>query len=1416
LLPPDFHPVLRRWWAGRFDEPTAAQAEGWSAIRRGEHTLIAAPTGSGKTLAAFLTSIDELFREGAGKGELPDEVRVIYVSPLKALSADIHKNLAEPRREIRALAEAMGFPSAKLTAAVRSGDTPQTERAAMLRKPPHILVTTPESLYLLLTAERSRKMLATARVVIVDEIHAVLQSRRGAHLALTLERLDHVCETGSPPSRGRQPGRRLQRIGLSATQKPIEEVARFLTREPCTIVDRGHKRQMDLAVEVPGSPLEAVMSHEVWAEIYDRLVGLIESHRTTLITVNTRRLAERMARQLSERLGVEHVAAHHGSLSKEARQDAEHRLREGQLKVLVATASLELGIDIGHVDLVCQISSPHRIATFLQRVGRSGHTIRGVPKGRIFPLTRDDLVECAAMVRAVHDGELDRVHVPDKPLDVLAQQVVAEVSAEGEWGEKELLQLFQQAYPYRTLEESDYLEVVEMLSAGFATRRGRRAALIHRDSLDHKLRARKGSRMNAIMNGGAIPEVFDFRVVLEPEGHTVGTINEDFAIESLPGDVFQLGNTSWRILKIGNGVVRVADAKGQPPSMPFWLGEAPSRSTEMSAAVSKLRAALDPRLPECGAARKDGELDEATRFLESEYLLSREAAVQVANYLCEAKRALGVIPTTDVIALERFFDESGGMQLVLHAPFGSRINRAWGLALRKKFCQGFNFELQAAATEEGVILSLSSAHSFPLEDVFRYVHPNALRETLTQAILQSPIFETRWRWASTLALAVPRNRGGARVPNQLQRMNAEDVLQSVFPDAVACQDNLQGAREVPDHPLVNQALRDALEEAVDMHGLEAVLRRLYAGEIRAVARDLPEPSVLSHELLNSAVYTFLDDAPLEERRTRAVYTRRATEVRSADDLGALDAAAIERVRQEAWPIASTPDEMYDALMVAGYFMESELAPGWQSLIDQLGQRAVRKDDAWLALERKDDGLPELVASRLEVLGPVAEGAFPLPVLLELEAQGRILRGRFTPGAPEVEWCDRRLLARIHRYTLSRLRAEIEPVSAADYYRFLLHWQHVAGEDQVHGAEGLAVIVEQLEGFELAAAAWEHDVLPARVADYGKEQLDQLCLSGRVAWGRLTPGSKAPLKTSPIALLMREHLANWAPAYAGAADSPVIRASPAIPAKAGIHSLSSEAAAIRDALTARGASFFHEIIKATGLLPAIVERGLAELAGAGIATADSFAGLRALLARQDKRRKLIETAGRWSLLDVAPAEGEARPDAVENISRTLLKRYGVVFRAMLLRESGLPPWRDLVRVYRRLEARGEIRGGRFVAGFGGEQFASPDAVGRLRAVRKSERIDELVVLSAADPLNLVGILTPEARVPAIHTHRLLLRDGLPIAALEGGELRRLAASELADEPLRAMLARRSVRHPLDAHLRVATAREAKALANRVIH
>jgi ATP-dependent Lhr-like helicase len=774
-----FHPIVQHWFTAEVGQPTPAQCRGWEFVRQGCHTLIAAPTGSGKTLAAFLSALDDLLREGL-QAPLPDEVRVLYVSPLKALSADIHKNLAEPRHAIARLASESGLTPPRITAAVRTGDTTASERAAMLRTPPHVLVTTPESLYLLLTSERSRQMLRTVRTVIIDEIHAVIGTRRGAHLALSLERLRDVAEHP------------VLRLGLSATQKPVEDVARFLvgnTGEACEIVDVGHRRTIDLGVEMPKSPLDAVMSHEVWEEYYDRLTDLIRSHRTTLIFVNTRRLAERLTRHLSDRLGDDSVTAHHGSLSKEKRLDAETRLKTGRLRALVATASLELGIDIGHVDFVCQIGSPHRIATLLQRVGRSGHTIAGVPKGRVFPVSRDDLIESAALLRCVRRGELDAIVQQDAPLDVLAQQVVAE-SACREWSEDGLFALARRAWPYRSLARKDFDEVVRMTAEGFSTRRGRRAALVHHDEVNHVVRGRRGSRLLAQTSGGAIPEVADYRVVLEPEETFIGTLNEDFAIESMAGDIFQLGNASWRVLQVAAGTVRVADAKGSPPNIPFWFGEAPARSDELSRAVSDLRADIELMI----AAHDRKALGD---WLISETGLSEPAAEQAIEYLVEGRRVLGVIPTQQTLILERFFDESGGMQLVLHAPFGSRINKAWGLALRKRFCRQFNFELQAAATEEAVLLSLGPQHSFPLSDVFRYLHPETVRDVLVQAFLDAPVFQTRWRWNTTVALAVPRSRGGRKVAPQVQRMLADDLMAAVFPDAAACLENIPGDRRSP-------------------------------------------------------------------------------------------------------------------------------------------------------------------------------------------------------------------------------------------------------------------------------------------------------------------------------------------------------------------------------------------------------------------------------------------------------------------------------------------------------------------------------------------------------------------------------------------------------------------------------------------
>ena len=1404
-----FHPLVSRWFLEAIGEPTTAQRRGWEAIRSGRHTLIAAPTGSGKTLAAFLTTIDDLVREGT-ESPLPDAVRVVYVSPLKALSADIHKNLAEPRRALRHLAEASGLQIPRITAAVRTGDTTSTERAAMLRTPPHILVTTPESLYLLLTAERSRQMLRTARTVIVDEIHAVIGTRRGAHLAVTLERLEALCREDAAGQ-----GRPLQRIGLSATQKPIEEVAHFLVgagngRGGCAIIDEGHRRATDLAIEIPQSPLDAVMAHEVWEEYYDRLAALIGEHRTTLVFVNTRRLAERVARHLSDRIGDELVTAHHGSLSKERRLDAEHRLKTGKLKALIATASLELGIDIGHVDLVCQIGSPHRIATLLQRVGRSGHTISGTPKGRMLPVSLDDLVECAALLRASRRGDLDAIVTHDAPLDVLAQQITAETSCRA-CAEDDLHELITRAWPYRELVRSDFDAVVSMVADGFATPRGRRAALVHRDEVNRVLRGRRGSRLLSLTSGGAIPEVADYRVLLEPEDTFIGTLNEDFAIESLAGDIFQLGNASWQITQVVSGTVRVRDAHGAPPTIPFWLGEAPARSDELSLAVSQLRHGADTQLG-ADASAPSTTRQAALEWLVSETGLGAGGAEQLIAYLAAGRQVLGVIPTQETLVLERFFDESGGMQLVLHAPFGSRVNKAWALALRKRFCRQFNFELQAAATEDALLLSLGPQHSFPLADVFRYLHPESVRDILVQAFLDAPVFQTRWRWNATISLAVPRNRGGRKVAPQLQRMQADDLMAAVFPDAAACLENIPGDRELPDHPLVNQTVRDCLEEAMDLTGLQEVLARIHRGEVTCVSRDTPEPSVFCNDIINARPYAYLDDAPLEERRTRAVQTRRAGA--TAHDVGALDQSAIDRVRDEVRPDPRDPDELHDVLLTAGFLLDAEVDRAMCQALADLGRVTRARVDtpgrdehahAWVATERvpelravhptaalephvvppasraarswiREDALVELVRGRMAIVGPTTTAAIAASVgvvdtdvegaLLALESEGAILRGTFTPGSRVLEWCDRRLLARIHRYTLNRLRAEIAPVSPAEFMRFLFAWQHVEVSSRLSGPEGLRALLAQLDGVELPARAWERDVLPARLERYEPSLLDMLCLSGEVGWARLSSGPTQVVGATPIALFLREHADDWWILRRNDPGSDLL----SLPAEITPGVISESARRVLDHLKTRGASFVQDLKLACDLTFDSCRDALAELVAAGLVASDGFAGVRAIV-NQSSARRGADTSGRWSVL--RSASSPSREDATRALAWTLLNRYGVVFRRVLARETTGVPWRDLARVYRTLEARGEIRGGRFVSGMSGEQFALPDAVDRLRELRRSGPDDALITISAADPLNLTGIITGSERLRTAAGNRIVYRNGIPLAALEGDMLRTFA-------------------------------------------
>ncbi|HUJ29196.1 MAG TPA: DEAD/DEAH box helicase [Myxococcales bacterium] len=1321
-----FHPLVASWFEGRFGTPTEPQALGWPHIKAGEDTLIAAPTGSGKTLAAFLACLDSMIREGAG---LRDETQVLYVSPLKALANDVQKNLLEPLAELRALPGVC-----EIRALVRTGDTPQAERQAMLRTPPHVLVTTPESFFLLLTSGSGRRLLKTVRTAVVDEIHAVARDKRGAHLALSLERLDALC------------GRRAVRIGLSATQRPIEEIGRFLTGgRGCAVVESGTRRPLDVGIEVPRDELSMVASKEQRAETSARVAELVREHRSTLVFVNTRRQVERVSHELAKILGEDQVVAHHGSLARPVRLAAEEKLKSGQVRCAVATASLELGIDVGAVDLVVQLESPRSLSVALQRIGRASHHRGGVPRGRLFPATRDQLVECAALVRGMRRGALEITRIPAWPRDVLAQQLVAMAACE-DWTEDALFDLVRRAWPYRELPRAEFDALLEMHAEGVARRAGRaQGARLHRDGVNRVVKARRGSRLAAITSGGAIPETAQYAVVAEPEGVNIGQVDEDWAVESMAGDIFLLGNESWRIRRVEAGRVRVENAHGAPPSVPFWNGEAPGRTPELSAEVSALREELQPMLDD---------LERACAWLESECAVDRGGAEQIVRYLRAGRDALGALPSQRTLIAERFFDEAGGMQLVVHAPFGARLNRAFGLALRKRFCRTFDFELQAAATDEGILLSLGPQNSFPLETIFDFLSPASIDELLTQAALLAPMWGVRWRWNATRSLAVLRNRGGKKVPFNILRMRTDDLLAQVFPAQAQCQENAEGPIEPPDHPLVKETLRDCLTEAMDIEGLRALLTRMHDGEIRMLARDTPEPSPLSHEVLNSAPYAFLDDAPLEERRSRAVQLRRTLDPSDAAALGFLDAEAIREVVQQAWPDVRNADELHDVLLTLGFLREPPRE--WLQWLHELGARVTCRDGVWRAAERASAELLEAARGWMGILGPVTarELAQKLGVqnidseLATLESEGLVLQGRFRQGATEVEWCERTLLARIHRLTLGRLRREIEPASTQDFLRFLLRWQHVGPGAQLHGAQGLSEVLAQLQGFQAAAAAWESELLPARVARYDKALLDQLCYSGEIAWGRLAcasddtePRRRAPPgRATPVALVKRDDLEWLLQATRGAPEP-----------------LGERARLLLALLEQRGALFPHEIKSVTGIEKRELHDALWELVSGGRVTCDGFAALRTLL---DARG--TGASGRWSLLRPAFSAEAPQAEWLEKLSRQYMRRYGIVFRDLLARETRCPAWRDLLQVYRRLEARGEIRGGRFAQAFSGEQFALPEAVEALRAIRKLPKEGERVVLSACDPLNLAGILTPGARIPALQQNQVAYVDGVPEA------------------------------------------------------
>jgi len=1420
------HPIVREWFLTRLGPPTEPQEQGWPHILRRTSTLISAPTGSGKTLAAFLACIDRLVRQ-ALSGELKDCTEVLYVSPLKALSNDIKTNLEIPLGEIQRLVLERGYRMPEIRAAVRTGDTLMHERRAMLQRPPHILVTTPESLYILLTAEKSREILKSVDTVIVDEIHAVADDKRGSHLSLSLERLEALTER--PPLR----------IGLSATQKPIELIAHFLTgdgRPDPEIVQIGHQRHVDLAVEVPGSELGPVATHEMWDEIYNRVAELVKQHHSTLVFVNTRRLAERVAHHLAERLGEEAVATHHGSLSRKLRLAAEKKLKAGEIRVLVATASLELGIDIGSVDLVCQLGSTRSISVAWQRIGRAGHWKGAIPKGRLFATTRDDLVESAALVHAMRQGDLDHIAIPEAPLDVLAQQIVAMCACE-EWKEDSLYALVRRSYPYRDLPRAEFDSIIEMLSEGINAQRGRYGAYLLRDRVNGKLHGRRGSRLVAITNGGAIPDNSMYAVVAEPEGTLVGSVDEDFAVESMGGDIMLLGNTSWRIRRVQAGRVIVEDAHGAAPNIPFWRGEAPARTAELSQQVAAVREKIDELTRDAtpGAnLRTSPAALPAVDWLQKECGLDRSGAERLVEYIVAGRAVLGAVPTQSTIIAERFFDESGGMQLVIHAPFGGRINKAWGLALRKRFCRSFNLELQAAATDNGINISLAEQHSFPLAYVFRFLQPASLKEVLEQAVLASPIFTARWRWDASRALILQRFQGGKKVPPPIQRMRADDLLASIFPDAAACPENLDGQPQIPEHPLIREVMKDALTEAMDIEGLKEVLAKVLDGSIHCIAVDTPVPSQFSHEILNANPFAYLDDAPLEERRARAVEMRRVLRETVLSEVGKLDPEAIAEVRAEAWPDIRDANELHDvlqtliALPAINPHKDAPLHPAsalaatvrdslasWQTFFAELTTQSravlvvVADRNYWVAAERTTSfqrvfpnarfavPMPEIEPSsvtRLDAVrllvtgwighsGPVTARSLadllglPQPeidkFLLQLEASGAVLRGKFTdPSAAETEWCERRLLARIHRLTLGKLRREIQPVTAAQFMRWLFQWQHVAQGSQLFGERGTLEVLRQLQGYEAPANTWEHQILARRVINYDPKHLDQLCLSGAIGWGRFSPHPATLVDTSERG--RRVTPTSVAPITFFARDAADWIASPHTEQSGEQQSsLSQTARVVFQFLKEHGASFFSDIVRGTRKLKAEVETALWELVAVGLITADGFDNLRALI--DPKRRagqghgrlaRPRDSVGRWSLL--FHGESADHDTQMEAIGWMLLKRYGVVFRELLTRESILPSWREVLIALRRLEDRGEIRGGRFVSGFIGSQFALPIAVESLRASRNEAATGEMVTISAADPLNLSGILVPGEKVPANSRRFVSYKDGVAVEENSQGQ------------------------------------------------